>query len=354
MILSDIDFLMHTGSHKTGSSSIQRALCATEDLLLSEEPATLYPVQGRPQTAHFPVAHNFTHNAGAETAAAFEDLTDAVHAFEGKALISAESFDMAPPEAVAEAFGAALPDHRIGVIRYVRPFGSRLLSQWNQRFKKFWGVPPLREFLAHAVNGSVAQNLDGWNRAFPGRFFVRPFTPSALRDGDVVQDFFYQVFGASHAAAAEALTLPRANPSIDAAVLLLVERAKPKIEAALQEGGADRPPEGKLLRLMRSLAERHCEGSKAKLRLSHDLAVALQRSSAGAAKSVDQTYFDAPYFSDHLEETVANTPPGTELLTAEEALGLSGEEVDRIVDDIVGSVLSRVLRGGRRRHASAG
>lgn len=334
-LIDEADVLLHTGSHKTGSTSIQKALSVTADMLRTSEPPTLYPQTGRGQGGHFALGHHFTHRPKANSAQIFQSFTDEVNAFAGKCLISAETFDMSEPDVVAAAFGTAFPDRRIGIVRYVRPFPERLISRWNQRFKSTWSALDFEPFVMKAKPRGLGQAVDSWDAAFPGRFWLLPFTKDALRHGDVVRDFFERVFGDAHPALKCLAHLPRSNESKNVGSLLVLERAKPHVAAGFSEAGVVPHPKNKnVIAFMLSRIDAAVPVSSARLRLSHKMIKRLADRSRPLAQHIDKRYFDRPYFEEALDKGLAASPKGTKLLTAEEALGLSAAEVERVVEDV--------------------
>lgn len=340
-LIDDVDLLIHMGSNKTGSSSIQSALSAEADALAASDPPILYPRAGRPKAAHFPLGKVFTPMRTNAHQAAFADFVREAGAFRGKCVISAETFSQTDAHEVAAAFEAAFPGRRIGVICYGRPIPGLALSHWNQIFKRHWSSEPLDAFVRKVGLRDLLPEFDRWAEAFPGRFWLGPFVQEALSGGDVVRDFSERVFGAGHPLVAPLTRVPRANTSEDAGWLLLLERAKPAAAAALAKVGIVPPARNNRVvrRMIRRISE-HVPESRAKLRYSSDLLEALVARSRAFSRHVDSTFFGQPYFEDSLEAALATTPPGTELLTAEEALSLSPSEVQDIVDDVTAATVA--------------
>ena len=186
--------IIHLGDRKTGSTSIQTALC--KEVWQCETAAIHYPA-------------NFNHNYLAGLIKNNEQ--DALKTHVGKlrqklirsnahyAIISAEGFEAVPPDSLSRFIHQYMSEWKdsIKLIAYIRPHANRFVSSFVERrklgvFNQSMSVLHQRfkenRFLIYK------ERLDTWRSTFGDSFKVRPFVRSLLHNNDVVDDFFEQVF----------------------------------------------------------------------------------------------------------------------------------------------------------------
>lgn len=194
--------VLHIGTHKTGTSSIQGSLGASYEGLLAR--AVLYPQTGRlrrrPQHANLArevVGDDAFDPALGDT----EALVEEVAATDPRAVIlSSEAFTRHPlrrePAEWALELCERLGASRVHVIAYVRPQWDYLESSYSYRVRRgFEGA----DFAAYVEGRLNDPQLDyrtrfrTWDEAFGERLSVRAYGAAALAGRDIVDDFWAAV-----------------------------------------------------------------------------------------------------------------------------------------------------------------
>jgi hypothetical protein len=220
-------FILHIGGSKCGSSAIQSYLARNSEALAARGVG----VPGK--------ALDFASDVTGEQIWYFEDsvasgdtggvasrlraLSDSAREREiGTVIVSAENICNHP--LLAPVFAEALRPNDVHVVFYVRRQDDFLISSWQQwNLKRFDSV----EAFLDARAGRDARwfsMIAPWADAFgDDALTVRPFLRSALKDGDVIADFF-AVSGLANDGL-EPLSR-NANPSFDEALARLAHRAR--------------------------------------------------------------------------------------------------------------------------------
>lgn len=190
--------ILHIGSTKTGTSSLQQYLTQHAGDLARQ--GVVYPMAGRRASGQ--IAHHnlcYERQAGRVRTGVFRPevgvWSEALAEIDGPSatvgIISSEAFMNCKPQQVA-SFREELAGRDVAVVAYVRRQDLWLQSAWNQqaRFGRcsldFW------EFYAGVRKrgrGDYHLLLEPWAEAFgPERLFVRNF--DALSANGIVPDFF--------------------------------------------------------------------------------------------------------------------------------------------------------------------
>ncbi len=194
------ELILHIGSHKTGTSSIQHFLAAQREALAREDVAYLLPDRDGRHSAF-----NLIRTSGE-----LEGFRARVHRARADRLLQPRAtrnivstemfFWLSDPEEVATLAELIRPRFdRITVLAYLRRQDLLAVSHRNQVMtgspaQQFYGLRthPLPEYRPHLHSyfDYATKLLDLWGGAF-GRdnLLVVPFEPANLAGGDVVADF---------------------------------------------------------------------------------------------------------------------------------------------------------------------
>ncbi len=196
--------IIHIGSHKTGSTSIQSALFKHREAL-EEKGFTLFNhnLDGRQlQKGNANCWTRFKPGSNVECEIR-DGLTQELRALAGNVIISAEHFSWIFDETELQKFHDQLKDDftAFTVIAYVRRQDKQAVSHYQQasKFKEspaaryyngnFKALPVYQEHFQLYLN--YFQKLGMWGNVFgDANIIVRVFDKECLRDGDVVADFF--------------------------------------------------------------------------------------------------------------------------------------------------------------------
>ena len=194
------ELILHIGSHKTGTSSIQHFLAAQREALAREDVAYLLPDRDGRHSAF-----NLIRTSGE-----LEGFRARVHRARADRLLQPRAtrnivsteifFWLSDPEEVATLAELIRPRFdRITVLAYLRRQDLLAVSHRNQVMNgapalQFYGLHahPLPDYRPHLHRyfDYAAKLLDLWGGAF-GQDSLRivPFEPASLAGGDVVTDF---------------------------------------------------------------------------------------------------------------------------------------------------------------------
>lgn len=184
--------VLHIGDHKTGSTSIQKAMAQ----LVDNTGGVQYCVSGRGnRIAH----HNLVwaiKNKGRHKAelGGWKKLGKEISASSAdKCVVSSEAFEFVSPAKVLNKSSSILDGNVFRIIVYVRPHFSRMLSGYLQQAKTGQIRESLDDFVkrrSEKKSFMMAQRLARWCEVF-GRenIIVRPFIRSLLEKNDVLSDF---------------------------------------------------------------------------------------------------------------------------------------------------------------------
>jgi hypothetical protein len=187
--------VIHIGDPKTGTSSIQKALqtnviaCKTRRILPWENLNAIW------------VAKSLKPKGKANRAQQFGRVRSWLQDADADiAVLSAENFANAKPMSLLQALRKHVPDHAetARIVGYVRPHASRYLSAYIQRTKTGQYLGTFEDFFAHIRKEdplAYTPRFSHWQDVFKGRFTLKPFVRSELRDGDIVADFAETILG---------------------------------------------------------------------------------------------------------------------------------------------------------------
>lgn len=189
------ELILHLGDRKTGSTSIQTALAS--QAASSVAGRIIYPTRWN---------HNALVNAirGGAKPGILEEKANSIRQRLQKSdarygIISAEQFEVAPPEAVQHFLHSYFPEWkgRVRLIAYIRPHADRLLSSFAERSKLGGGgknIRALHENFKASGFLEYAPRLRAWRSVFGDNLTIRPFRRELLFEQDVVRDFFEFAF----------------------------------------------------------------------------------------------------------------------------------------------------------------
>ncbi|GAB6985475.1 hypothetical protein [Nocardioides pyridinolyticus] len=209
--------VVHIGTPKTGSSSLQRTL---HDGAGAHGPVWLaYPER----LTEADLAHALLRGRDGEVArrlaalAAWLDSTPA-----DVFVLSSEHLVHVPAATFQSALRRHLPewDARTRIVCYLRPHARRLLSSFAQQRKSGSFGGSLDQYLRLAARGGrgcYADRLADWQTAYGDRLVTRLVSPATLVGGDVVTDFLHVVTGTEVVADGR-----RLNPALTVEALALL------------------------------------------------------------------------------------------------------------------------------------
>lgn len=198
--------VLHIGSPKTGSTSIQETLAlATRE---GDLPGINYPLslfrgmnvnhrfiealyrrQGRLTRVFRGNYKNRTGRLRRDVADFRKNLYESI-AGSDRTIISAENlcgFNQAEISALKEDMLSHGVDDFL-VLLYMRKPASTYLSAMQQQIKRSWYIKSPVEYRNH-----FRRNIENWEAVFPGKLVVRPFDRALLYNNDVIDDFFQPV-----------------------------------------------------------------------------------------------------------------------------------------------------------------
>ena len=160
---------LHIGTHKTGSTSIQRFL-ARADKALAER-GILYPEVGRPETdwsdqyGQHRLYWALVGKRGVESDQVWHDLMEEIDAFSGHSVVlSAEGFDGIGKGDIWRVLNHVSP-HPVRVVVYLRSPLQYLKSAFNQRVKMGTYRRPFIRFVEERAPDCNYRDLVGrWDR----------------------------------------------------------------------------------------------------------------------------------------------------------------------------------------------
>lgn len=307
--------IVHTGDHKTGTTTIQESL-ARGDVTLSEG-RLAYPL-GKTQFNHNGLLRR--HKAGPFSFAHSVPVDDAFAKFARRSrkigadvtVLSAEQLESVRPDAlesVLKHHGLPFEAERLMVITYLRPHIPRVISGLAERIKIGW-VPanPWRNVEARArMRLRYNARLTAWGKVFGPAHIVRPALRAELVGGDALEDFLATALGpkAAHIAPPNPHAKAR-NESLgieDLMRLHVIHQSLPGLGRTdhhllgwylAQEIDTLRAPGGPVTRL----------------RAHKSLALRLRRAFRADARKVDEGWFDGrPLFATALDEAVSTALP---------------------------------------------
>lgn len=190
--------VIHIGTHKTGSTAIQRSLVGAREFLLAR--GILYPKPGRDRLAgHGELARGLTATSGAPTEtpthlAFLEELRDTGASV---LVISAEGLGSdfsGRSVAWARAACEELRPREARILAYVRPQWEYMESSYAQRVKDGRTWVTFEEYFERGLGDrryDYSSVFDPWREALGERLELRPHAPELLMGGDAVTDFWH-------------------------------------------------------------------------------------------------------------------------------------------------------------------
>lgn len=190
---------IHIGTHKTGTSSIQKTMSNNDELLLAND--YLYPRQSRVfQTGHHNLVYEYYSPSQfvSERGSMAEMLDEFEQSSASNLLLSSENFYWFEQDHI-DAFISHLPkDAEKRVVIYLRRQDEFLQSAIVQSFKTLLWKEPIDEwptkYEQHGLRGDYAAILQLWaNAVGANNVMVRPFERSQMAKGDLLYDFLKTV-----------------------------------------------------------------------------------------------------------------------------------------------------------------
>ena len=302
--------ILHIGDHKTGSTSIQRALF--ESTWQSDAVTVAYPGTLNVN----PLAKALYDDTGPQQRARLLDQTrDWLQAQTADmAVLSAEHFEFVKPQALRQAIDECLPaaGSDVVVIAYVRPHLGRLISSYVQRVKSRGYRTPFETFCTEKLNDGTfhyAPRFQAWRATFGDAFHLRPMVRDHLYQRDVVADFFKTVLNT------EDFTVERVKqvneaPTLDHLACLL------RLHVVLRDAG-----HSKFTRLTTATAlseqlAKKCVPNGPRLQIPQSILEQVQEGYRADAETVDSSFLQGTPLATALAEAQGTTDP--QPLTAKE------------------------------------
>tara|TARA_B100001093_G_scaffold149529_1_gene142250 strand:- start:7709 stop:8776 length:1068 start_codon:yes stop_codon:yes gene_type:complete len=282
--------VIHLGDCKTGSTSIQSIL--SNKSYKSEQPDSKieYPcVFNHSRLVKSLDTKKFSH----QKEKIFTNINRRFHQSNADVgIISAEQFEFSDPEILKNALSTYLPDFasNIQLIAYIRPHADRILASYAERVKKgaFIGSPSqFLDVLKEKKILSYAPRIKRWKDSFGEKYQVRPFTSSALLNGDVVHDFFFTIFTHNEFSFLEPT---RHNESVTVEDLSVLRY----IQKILLDDSANAVGHARLGSFLAQIMVQFPPKEITKFRLYNSLAIDLIHEYMDDAKEVDEKYFHEP------------------------------------------------------------
>lgn len=288
--------LFHIGDAKTGTSSIQTAL---RNRIWKTEGPVLVP---QPELNAIGLAKAVDRN-GKKSRLLFEQKSRWAAENAGDiGVISSEFFARNDPISFRRALETHLPEyaHTARILAYFRPHAPLIVSSFAQRAKSGTFTGNLDAFIveiAHRPRFSGMKRFGPWRDTFGDRFILRPFIRDALKDHDVVADFFdIALEGAPFTLTADT----HSNESLSVELLATLAH----VHKVLQTEGVNETLPGAIGGAMMRLVARRKSREGTKVRLHKAAALRIQELWHKDAKQLDATFFAAPLMQNALDTAV--------------------------------------------------
>jgi hypothetical protein len=232
--------VIHIGSHKTGTTYLQRGFVALRPAL--RDAGVDYPAQWQDHLhGHHSLARQLA--AGdADVPARLADLAEQAARAGRAVLLSSENFEDLPAAAVAR-LAAGLAGHQVEIVHFLRRWQGLVPSAWQEAVKQGGS-----ETLPHFVLGHVlrlgespllnpAVTLARFADAF-GRAAIRLVAYDRLveRDDDLLDVFLRRILGVDLAAPPRGPRINRALPPADVEIIRVLNAAAQRAPASLPGG----------------------------------------------------------------------------------------------------------------------
>ena len=344
--------VVHVGTHKTGSTSIQHMLDGLSASL--EEHGVHVPVAARWQGHHAHLVSDLMYWRHNPCPRGWTDLADELtRCRASRFVVSAEHFTSPWAGRSMAARVAALArdlDLDVEVVGYVRPQHERLESSYSQQVKTGLQTAPFEDVLNDAPNDPrLNYNLvfEPWRKRFSDRLSVYPLEPDRMPDGLLAH--FLTLLGVGDLSAAAA-ALPRMNTRVGAKQMEALRLAS----KLLSDQMIDDPAKSRLLAPVRDGLPALLEGDAPFAGLSADQVTALNGHFAESNARFAREYgIDAGGVL--FRESPAETPVRPSRAAWENFSAIERARVRRFVRDTVGVELppGDYRAGPRREHVKA-
>ena len=301
--------IFHIGHHKTGSTTIQRALATGSIQVNGQKP--LYP--GRMAHNYLPrhfnayakekkILNGSAGNPNLEKIAQLLKNEDYKHA-----VFSGEEFERSTPQAVKKVMQKFMLPHvdEHTVICYVRPHAARILSSFAENSKIGYFGGTLTEFHQRSSTKGRLRYVDvlaPWIAAFGNHFTARPFVRDVLVNGSALKDFTHYAFPESEVRVQE---IKAANESLSLEDLVFVRYMQQQLARRRRP---IRHHIGWALAL--ALTARPRVGTSTKLALDRGLAEDIRKHYLADARELDRATFAAsPVMVRELDQAVDTALP---------------------------------------------
>ncbi len=232
--------VVHIGSHKTGTTYLQRGFVALRTELAAA--GIDYPVQWQD---HLHGHHSLVRQLAAgdaDTTARLRALADDA-ARDGRAvLLSSENFEDLPEAGIAR-LASGLAGHEVEIVHFLRRWQGLVPSAWQEAVKQ-GGCETLPEFLlAHVMRLdespllNPAHTLDRFASAF-GRKALRLVAYDRLveQNEDLLDVFLRRILGVAIDAPAQSGRVNRALPPADVEIIRVLNAAARRAPESLPGG----------------------------------------------------------------------------------------------------------------------
>ena len=331
--------IFQIGHHKTGSTTIQKALATGSIIVDGQKP--LYPAR---------MAHNYLpsyFNAYAkekkilngsagrpnlEKISQLLKIKDYQHA-----VFSGEEFERSSPQAVKKVMQKFMLPHvdEHAVICYVRPHAARILSSFAENSKIGYFNGTLAEFHQRSSKKGRFRYIDvlaPWIAGFGDHFTARPFVRDVLVNGSALADFTHYAFPEAEVRVQETKA---ANESISLEDLVFIRYMQQQLA---RHRRPIRHNVGWLLGL--ALAAQPRVGISTKLALDRGLAEEIRKHYLTDARELDRTIFaSSPVMERELDQAVDTALPEPQSMRPSDHF--SAETLRHF--EIIGNMLNTML-----------
>lgn len=295
--------IIHLGDRKTGSTAIQETLILHKAKQPNESDV-FYPAK----INHIYLAEAiYQPSKETDRARVYTDINAQLEKSDAEyGILSAETFESADPRILKALIDQYLPRYAksVRLVSYVRPHIERLQSSYSEVVKigAFTGLPVrFCEQVIAQKRWHYTKRIEMWKDVFGAQFTVRPFVRQALKNGDVVDDFFHDAIGDADFARAYR---PTSNESMSREEIALLRRFH--LQTKNHPGISKiRAPLGKEVARQLSLLTGH---SRTKFLAQKRLIQDLGASYAGDMASLDQQVWNAPLFKDSFDRSADRAP----------------------------------------------